>query len=77
MHRFLEHSVYHLRSYRPKLPSKILSRSIIVVVVRPKILPLLRDNLALSLVLLLIFFNPLVLINPIHELVYTSNGFPS
>ena len=77
MHRFLEHSVYHLRSYRLKLRSKILSGSIIVVVVRPEIPHLLRDNLTFSLTLLLVLLNPLILINLIHKLAYTSNRFPS
>ena len=77
MHRLSEHSVYHLRSYRPRLSSKIPSRFVIVVVVRSEIPHLLRDNLALSFVLLLVFFNALLLVNPIHELVYIGNEFPS
>ena len=77
MHRFSEHNVYHLRSYRPRLPNKIPSVVVIVVAVQPEIPPLLRNNLALSHVLLLVFFNPLVLINLIHELSYIGNEFPS
>ena len=76
MHRLLEHNVYHLRSCRPRLPSKIPSGSVIIVAVRPKIPHLLRDNLALSLFLLLVFFNPFVLVNQILELKYIGNGFP-
>ena len=77
MYWISEHSIYHLRGCRLRLPSKIPTRSTIVVTVRPEIPPLLRDNLVLSLALLLVFFNPLVLINSIHELAYTVDRFPS
>ena len=77
MHRFSEHSINRLRSNRLGLLSKIPSGPVIVVTVRPEIPLLLRDNLALSLALLLVFFNLLILVNPIHELAYTDNGFPS
>ena len=76
MHQFSEHSVNHLRSCRPRLPSKIPLRSVIVVVVRPEIFPLLWDDLTLSLVSLLVILNPFILINPIHELAYTGNRHP-
>ena len=52
-------------------------RSTIVVTVQPEIPPLLKDNLTLSLALLLVLFNPLILINLIHELAYTVDRFPS
>ena len=77
MSQFTEHNDYHLRSCKLKLPSKIPSGSIIAIAVQPEIPYLLRDNLALSLVLLLVFFNPLVLVNPIYELAYTGNRFPN
>ena len=77
MHRFSKHNVNHLRSCRLRLPSKILSGSVIVVTVRPEIPHLLRDNLAFSLALLLVLFNPFILVNPIHELAYTGNRYPS
>ena len=77
MHRFSEHSVYHLRSCKPRLPSKIPSGSIIVVAVQPEIPHILRDNLTLSLALLLVLLNPFILINLIHKLVYTINRLPS
>ena len=77
MHWFSEHSVYHLRSCRPRLPNKIPLGSVIVVAVRLEIPLLSKDNLAFSLVLLLVFFNSIVLVNPIYELAYTGNGFPS
>ena len=77
MHRFTEHSIDHLRSYGPKLPGKIPPGSVIFVTVRPKISPLLKDNLTLSLALLLVLFNPLILVNLIHELAYTDDKFLS
>ena len=77
MHWFTKHSIDHLRSCRPRLPDKIPSESVIFVTVRPEIPPLLRDNLTLSLAFLLVLFNPLTLVNPIHELVYTDDRFPS
>ena len=77
MHRFTKHSIDHLRSCGPKLPDKFPSGSVIFVTVQPEIPPLLRDNLTLSLAFLLVLFNPLTLVNPIHELVYTDDRFPS
>ena len=77
MHRFSKHNVNRLRSCRLRLPSKISPGSVIVVMVRPEIPHLLRDNLALSFALPLVLFNPLILVNPIHELAYTGNRLPS
>ena len=76
MHQFSEHSVNCLQSYRLRLPNKIPSGSVIVVTVQPKIPFVLRDNLAFSLALLLVLFNP-ILVNPIHELVYIGDRFPN
>ena len=77
MHRFSEYNVNHLRSCRFRLPSKIPPGPIVIVTVRLEIPPLLRDNLALSLTLLLVLFDLFILVNPIYELAYTSNKFPS
>ena len=77
MHWFSKYGVNRLRNCRPRLPSKIPPGSVIVIAVRPEIPPLLRDNLTLSFTLLLVLLNPLILINPIHELVDTGNRFPS
>ena len=71
MYWLLEHRVYHLRSYRPRLPSKIPSGPVIVVPVQLEIPHLLRDNLILSFALLLVFLDLLVLINTIHKLTNT------
>ena len=66
-----KHCVNHLRSCRPRLPSKIPSRFVIIVSVRPEIPHVLRDNLSLSFPLLLVFLNPLVFINTIHKATHT------
>ena len=60
MYWFSEHHVNHLSSYRPRLPNKISSGSIIVVSIWPKVPSLLRDNLSLPFPLLLVFLDPLV-----------------
>ena len=67
MHWFLEHRIDHLRSHTSSLPSKIPLGSVIVVMVKPEIPHVLRDNLTLSLALLLVFLDSLVLINVIHK----------
>ena len=77
MHWLSEHLVNCLRSRRPRLPSKIPSRSVIVVAVRPEIPPLLRSNLAPPLALLLVLLDPLILINLVHELMHIASRFPS
>ena len=77
MYCFLEYRINHLRSHRPKLHSKIPSGSITVVAVRPKIPPLLKDNLTLPLTLLLVLLDPLILVYPIHELAYAGSSFPN
>ena len=71
MHWFPKHRANHLSSSRPKLPSKVSSKSIVVVSVRPEIPHILRDNLSLPFTLLLVFLNSLILVNTIHELTYT------
>ena len=80
VHWFSEHSVNCLRSCKPRLSSKIPSRSVIVIVVRPEISPLLRDNLTLPISLMLVFLDSLVFINAVHEPMHTpyrllSQGF--
>ena len=77
MYWISEYSIDHLRGCKLRLPSKIPTRSTVVVTVRLEIPPLLRDNFALFLDLLLVLFNPLVLVNPIHELAYTVDRFSS
>ena len=77
MYWLSKHHVNHLRSHRPRLPNKIPSGSVIVVAVRPEILPLLNDNLTFPLAMLLVLLDPLILINSVHELMYTVSRFPS
>ena len=77
MYWFLEQRVNHLSSGRPRLPNNVSPRPVIVVSIQPEIPHLLRDNLNLPLPFLLVFLNPLILINLVHELMYIVNRFPS
>ena len=71
MHWFLEHRANHLSSNRPRLLSKVFSGQNIVVSIRPEIPHILKDNLSFLCPLLLVFLDPLILINTVHELMYT------
>ena len=71
MHWFLKHRANHLSSNRPRLPSKVSSRPIIIVSVQPEISPILKDNLSLPFPLLLVFLDPFILVNMVHELMHT------
>ena len=73
----LEHSVNHLSSSKPRLPSKVSLRPVIVVSTRAEIPHLLKDNLILPFPLLLILLDPLILINSVHELMYAVSRFPN
>ena len=77
MHQFSEHCINHLGVGRPWLSSVISPRLVIIELVRPKIPPLLRDNLHFTFPLLLVFLNPFVLINLVYELAHTNNRFAS
>ena len=77
VHWFSEYCINCLGICRPCLPNKIPLRSAVFVLVRPEIPPLLRDNLSLSLPLLLVFLDPFILINSVHELAYTGGRLPS
>ena len=72
-----KHSANHLSSSRSSMPSKISSRSIVIVPLRPKIPSFLRDYLCFPLPLLLVLLDPLILINTVHEPMHTSDRFPS
>ena len=74
MHRFPKHRVNRLSTCGCWLLSKVPPGSIIVVPIRLEIPPLLRDNLSLACPLLLVFLNPLILVNLIHELVHAGVG---
>ena len=77
LHRFSKHHVNRLSIVRSRLPSEVPPRSVVVVSIRPEIPPLLKDNLSLSFPLLLVFLDPLILINPVYELVHVGDWFTS
>ena len=77
MHWFLEYGPDVLRIGCLRLPCEISPQAIVGVSVRPKILPLLRDNLLLSLAQHLVFFYPLVLIDLIHQLAHAGGKLAS
>ena len=71
-----EHSTDYLSSSRPRMPREISPRSVVIVPIQPKIPSILRDHFSFPLSLLLVLFDPLILINMIHELTHTPNRFP-
>ena len=68
MHWFSKYRINHLGTSRPRLLSKVPSRLVVIVSVRPEIPHLLKDNLSLAFSLLLVLLNPLILINLVYEL---------
>ena len=66
MHWLSEHCTNDLSIVRPRLICIIPSWPVIVISVRPEIPSFLRDNLSFPFSLLLIVFNPLILINSVH-----------
>ena len=70
VHRLSEYSSDYLAVIGYLLLSRIPSRPVIIIPVRPKFSPFLRDKLSfpfsLLLLLLLIIFNPFILIHSIH-----------
>ena len=69
MYQILEHNVNCLRVGRSRLPYKVSPRSVVIVKsVQLEFSPLLRDNLRFSFSQLLVFFNPFILVNLVHEL---------
>ena len=77
MHWFSEYSTDNLRIGCLRLPCEISPRTIAVISVRPKIPPLLRDNLLFSLALQLVFFYLFILIDLIHQLAHTGGRLAS
>ena len=66
-----------LRIGGSRLLRVVSSRSIVVVEsIRPKVPPLLRDNLRFTLTHLLVLFDPPVLIDSVHELAQAGDRFP-
>jgi len=69
MYQISEHSVNCLLVGRSGLLCIVSPRSVVVVkLVRPEVLPLLRDNLRFTLTQLLIIFNPFILVDSVDEL---------
>ena len=69
VHRLSEYSSDHLAVTGYLLLSIIPSRPVIIIPVRPKFSPFLRDKFSFPfslLLLLLIIFNPFILIHSIH-----------
>ena len=79
VHEFSEYNSNHLSGSWARMPNKISPRLAVVIPIRPKISSVLRNYLSLSLSfsLLLVLFNPLMLINTIHELTHTPSKFSS
>ena len=77
MHWFSEYSTNSLYVGCLQLPCEISHRAIAIILVRPEIPPLLRDNLLFSLALQLVFLYSFILINPIHQLAHTDGRFAS
>ena len=66
-----------LRTGRSRLLRVVSSRSVVVAKsVRPEVPPLLRDNLRFTLTHLLVLFDPLVLVDSVHELAQAGDQFP-
>ena len=64
--QFLEHCINRLSVDRPCLSYIIPSRPIVIISVRLEILSLLRDHLSLPFPLLLVVFDPFVLIDSVY-----------
>ena len=73
MHEFSEYSNNHPSGSRAWVPSKISPRSTAIVPIQLEIPPLLGDHLSLSLSLLLVLFDPFVLVDMIYELMHAPN----
>ena len=74
MYQILEHSINCLHIDKSGLPCKVSPRLVFVVkLVLLEVPPLLRDNLRFTFTQLLVFFNPFILVDPIHKLVQASD----
>ena len=76
MHQFSKYNVYFLWGCGSRLSGKISPGFFIVITFQPEISHLLRDNLTLPLILQLVFFNSLILVNPVHQLTNIGDRFP-
>ena len=77
MYWFLEHSIDSLCVGYFGLPYEISPQAVAVILVRPEIPHLLRDNLFFSLNLQLVFLYSFILIDLIHQLAHNSGRLAS
>ena len=77
VYRLPEHRVNYLGNSVPSMSSKIFFGSIVIISLRPKVSSVRGDYLRLPLPLLLILFNPFILINSIHQLMHASSRLHS
>ena len=75
MNRLLEHYTNHLHTRIPNLSSKIPHGSIFIISLRHEISLVKRSNLCLPFPLLLIIFDPIVLVKWIHKLAHALRRF--
>jgi len=74
MHWISEHSIDCLHIGRSGLPYKVSLRSVAFIKsFRLEVPPLLRDNLCFTFAQLLVFFNPFILVDPVHKLVQAGD----
>ena len=77
MYWISKHSVNCLRVGKSGLLCIVSPRLVVVFKsVRPEVTPLLRDNLCFTLTQLLVLFNPLILVDSVHELAQVGDRFP-
>ena len=79
MYSLPEHCVDYLGSSKPSMSTKISSWLIVVITLWPKVSSVLGNYLCLPISLLLILFNPFILINPLADAHFgqaSSQGLP-
>ena len=77
MYWFSEHSTNNLCVGCSGLPYEISPQVVAIILVRPEIPPLLRDNLLLSLTLQPVFLYSFILVDLIHQLAHTGRRLAS
>ena len=76
MYWFSKHSIDYPCIGRSRMPNKISSRSVVIVLFQLEIPSILRDQFSFPFSLLLVLLDPLILVNTVHELMHTPNWFP-
>ena len=77
VYRLPKHCVNYLGSSVPNMCNKIFIRSIVIISLKPKVSLVRVNYLRYPLPLLLILFNPFILINSIHQLTHASSRLHS